>query len=110
MEKIVSNLHEPMPDCSMLILIAEQLEKETGVLCKPICNILDEHFADYADDLMCKASLALKEAAKALIDGDKARSEKCRGIAEGLCYALECSIGLPFDIAYLSALAQARKI
>lgn len=109
MEKIVSNLHNPTPDLSMLAEIIEQLD-ETGIMCEAVCNIIDEQLYYHADDLMGKAARALRESAKALIDGDIAASEKYRGIAEGLCYALECAIGLPFDTAFLSALVHAKKI
>lgn len=108
MEKIVSNLHTPTPDCCLLIDIADQLDEQTGILSDSIIPIVDEQIAEFIDDFNCKAVRALKEAAKALIDGDEVSAAKYRGIAEGLCYAVECAIGLPFDISYIAAIHQAK--
>ena len=109
MEKIVKNLHTPTPDCCLLIDIAEQLDEKTGILSDSIIAIIDEQIAECVDDFSCKAASAIKEAAKALIDGDEVSAAKYRGIAEGLCYSIECLIGLPFDISYIAAIHRARK-
>lgn len=110
MEKIVSNLHDFDPDCATLFIIAEQLEKKMGVCSEPISDLIAAEFLDYSDCLLTKASLAIKEAAKALIDGDTEKSEKYRGISEGLCYAVSEAIGLPFVAAWEMAFNMARKI
>lgn len=106
MEKIVSNLHVQTPECSLMFDIAEQVEKKASIVANPICNIVAENLTIYADDLLCKASLALRESMKS---DNKSDAEKYRGIAEGLCYALDCAIGLPFDVAYLTAFSMATK-
>ena len=110
MENIVTNLHSDSSDLSLIHLLAERIDEETGILAEPLRNMVSEEIIDYVDDIITKAARAVNATADAMRHGDIKSAKKYQGITEGLCYAASMAAGASFTVAFLNAVALASEI